>query len=250
MTTNSTTAQEEMIVPTTKSIVEAVPDRDVKPEPDSDTADTAATLAVEVDPTSLPPSDVPDTPATRALWAALAAHTGATVADLALAAGISQSTAFKVLVALEKAGHASRHLGGLAGAKRAPDRWQAGPLTVKEPGATEQAITAPSEEVHDAESEAIVAAEMTPSTEDQAKRQPAAEEAGAADGKDRLGSGKLRDLVLGHLRDHAGEEFTPFVLGKALGRSSGAIANACDRLLADGAVSETSQKPRRFRFTG
>ena len=73
----------------------------------------------------------------------------------------------------------------------------------------------------------------------------------AADGeKARLPGGRLREMVLDHLRSHPSEELTPFVIGRELGRSSGAVANACDRLLADGAIAETSQKPRRFRFTG
>ena len=57
-------------------------------------------------------------------------------------------------------------------------------------------------------------------------------------------------MVLDHLRSHPTEELTPFVIGRELGRSSGAVANACDRLLADNVILETSQKPRRFRFAG
>ena len=74
----------------------------------------------------------PESAATRTLTAALAANPGSTVQELASAAKISHSTAFNALVALEKAGLASRHLGGLHGAKVMADRWQAGPLTVKE----------------------------------------------------------------------------------------------------------------------
>lgn len=53
-----------------------------------------------------------------------------------------------------------------------------------------------------------------------------------------------------HLRGHAPEEFTPFMLGRHLGHSSGAVANACHRLVANGTLLETSQKLRRFRFAG
>ena len=77
--------------------------------------------------------------------------------------------------------------------------------------------------------------------------EPPVEEA-AAEGKARLVSGKLREIVLDHFRAHPKEELTPFVLGRRLGRSSGAVANAAEKLVADGAIVQTSQKPRRYRF--
>ena len=80
---------------------------------------------------------------------------------------------------------------------------------------------------------------------------PSSPEAPAAGGaKARLPGGRLREMVLDHLRSHPTEELTPFVIGRELGRSSGAVANVCDRLLADNVILETSQKPRRFRFSG
>lgn len=44
---------------------------------------------------------------------ALAANPGSTIEELARAAKISYSTARKTLLALEKSGKASRHLGGI-----------------------------------------------------------------------------------------------------------------------------------------
>src|SRR5262249_10231629 len=80
---------------------------------------------------------------------------------------------------------------------------------------------------------------------------PDPSDAPAADGGEaRLPGGRLRELGLDHLRSHPTEEFTPFVIGRELGRSSGAVANTCDRLLADRAIVETSQKPRKFRVAG
>ena len=58
------------------------------------------------------------TPA-EALAAALAAHPGATAAELAEVAGIGQSTAAKALAAMEHEGTARRGDGG----RRLPDRW-------------------------------------------------------------------------------------------------------------------------------
>jgi hypothetical protein len=67
----------------------------------------------------------------------------------------------------------------------------------------------------------------------------------------RLGKGELRGHVLTVLRDHAGEELGPTRIAKHLpGRSQGAIANACDRLVKDGLAQLTSDKPRRYTATG
>jgi urease beta subunit len=61
--------------------------------------------------------------------------------------------------------------------------------------------------------------------------------------------GALRDLVQAHLYDNPGEEFTPHQISKALTRSSGAVANALDRLIQLGIAVQTSEKPRRFQFS-
>lgn len=235
--------------------VQVLSDEAAEPVLEADRAATTAT-SVPAAATTAGGTAPPDTAATRALSAALAAHPGSTVAELAEAAKISRSTAFKALVALEKAGLASRHLGGLHGAKVMPDRWQAGPLTVKEletgepaaqpTGATEGGDIPTRVEAQEQE----LAAEVGPTT----VTGPAGGDSPAAPAnaatKVRLPGGKLREMVLDHLRAHPGEEFTPFMLGRHLGHSSGAVANACDRLVANGAVLETSQKPRRFRFAG
>ncbi len=62
----------------------------------------------------------------------------------------------------------------------------------------------------------------------------------------RLSKGQLRSLVLGYLRNRPGEEHSPTAVGKALGRSSGAVGNALTKLAAEGTVTETSTKPRRY----
>ena len=59
--------------------------------------------------------------------------------------------------------------------------------------------------------------------------------------------GQLRDLVAAHLAAHPGAEFTPHAIGRVLGRSSGAVANALDRLTALGQAQLTSDKPRRYQ---
>ncbi|MET9036958.1 helix-turn-helix domain-containing protein [Streptomyces mirabilis] len=52
---------------------------------------------------------------------------GATVAELALAAGLGRSTTGKALTTLEEHGLAARTPGGHEGARRTPDRWRAAP---------------------------------------------------------------------------------------------------------------------------
>jgi hypothetical protein len=229
------------------------------PVPEADSADTGATVAASVGDgaTIASPAEPPDTAATRALSAALAAHPGATVAELAAAAKIGHSTAFKALIALENAGLASRHLGGIDGPRLRPDRWQMGPLTatVAEDGEPVAVDVEGAEAVGSAgkgtrgkkpKQARVASRPITTITV-----HPDSPDAPAADGgKVRLPGGRLREMVLDHLRSHPNEELTPFVIGRELGRSSGAVANACDRLLADRAIVETSQKPRRFRFAG
>ncbi|WTW93436.1 helix-turn-helix domain-containing protein [Streptomycetaceae bacterium NBC_01309] len=66
----------------------------------------------------------------------------------------------------------------------------------------------------------------------------------------RLGPGALRRMVFEHVNTHPGQAFTPGEIGRALGgRSSGAVANACDKLTAEGLVELACEKPRRFRAT-
>ncbi|WP_433435370.1 MarR family transcriptional regulator [Nonomuraea sp. CA-141351] len=58
--------------------------------------------------------------------------------------------------------------------------------------------------------------------------------------------GALRDRVHAHLTEHPGKEFTPYEIGRVLDASSGAVANALDRLVSLGQVALTCERPRRF----
>jgi hypothetical protein len=75
----------------------------------------------------------------------------------------------------------------------------------------------------------------------------------AANGRPRTSSGRagflrgeLRAKVAAHLRAFPETEFTPYEIGKVLDRSSGAIANALDRLVELGEAVEVCERPRRF----
>jgi hypothetical protein len=65
-------------------------------------------------------------------------------------------------------------------------------------------------------------------------------------GGDRAQPGQLRDRVRTHLRAHSGKDFTPYEVGRALGNSAGAVANALDRLVELGEAVMTCERPRRF----
>ncbi|MBR7830411.1 helix-turn-helix domain-containing protein [Actinospica sp. MGRD01-02] len=64
----------------------------------------------------------------------------------------------------------------------------------------------------------------------------------------RLGKGELRAMVFEHLKAHPDEDFTAPQVAKALGKSSGAIANNFDALAKTGDAQMTCEKPRKFRF--
>jgi DNA-binding MarR family transcriptional regulator len=142
---------------------------------------------------------------------ALRSGSGDTVAELAEAAGIGRSTAGKALGALEEAGRVRRTEGGRDGGRRLPDRF-----------------------------EVVVATAAPAGTQAQAEGTPA--EGGTAS---RLGSGALRALVLADLAGR-GEPVSPTAIAKALGRSGGAVSNALERLVAEGAAERVNDHPRRY----
>jgi DNA-binding MarR family transcriptional regulator len=63
----------------------------------------------------------------------------------------------------------------------------------------------------------------------------------------RLAKGGLRALVVDYLAAHPHEEMTASAIGKSLGRSSGAVANALDTLVKSDQAELTCEKPRKFR---
>jgi DNA-binding MarR family transcriptional regulator len=144
---------------------------------------------------------MPTNNSTAAVLSALGQHPGATVAELADAAGLGRSTAGKALVALERQGKVERRPGGRAGGRNEPDRW-----ALARPGPQRSA--------------------------------------------ERLGRGQLAGLVAGYLASHPGQDLGPGAIGTALGRSSGAVSNALDRLVASGGAILAGASPRRFRSTG
>ncbi|MDG4858226.1 helix-turn-helix domain-containing protein, partial [Streptomyces sp. T-3] len=92
----------------------------------SNTPPTPNTRALQAVPDAAPLTGLTGTPA--AIYTQLAGLTeAATVAELALAAGVSRSGAGKALVTLEEHGLAVRTPGGHDGPRRTPDRWSPAP---------------------------------------------------------------------------------------------------------------------------
>ncbi|MEU3399384.1 helix-turn-helix domain-containing protein [Streptomyces filamentosus] len=184
--------------------------------------------------------------------AALTEHSGATAAQIAAYAGIGGSTAGKALNTLEGYNLAYRERGAMTGSRKEADLWYHRPVettpehisdeaeTEAAPEATEAApeteAEAPAEEAHEAP-----AAAETPAP---AAKTPAAKATPAK----RLARGDLRQMVYDHLAAHPAEEIGPSGLGKLLGRSAGAVANALAKLTAHGQAELTSDSPRRYRF--
>lgn len=150
----------------------------------------------------------------------LTTHPGVTSAELAEVLGIGQSTAAKHLAALEATGTAQREPGGRDAGRRLADRWTTvgtGPDAAAAKGAEEVGPESP------ANDEAAPAAE-------------------------RLGRGALGVLVRDYLAARPGEDLGPTQIGKALGRSQGAVSNALARLEAAGEAQLVSASPRRYRI--
>jgi len=134
----------------------------------------------------------------------LAAHRGATSAELAEILGIGQSTAAKHLATLEVAGTARRDPGGREGGRRLADRG-----APRRPPPTKPGLSA--------RQTGSAAARWAPWC---ASTWPA----------------------------RPGEDLGPTQIGKALGRSQGAVSNALARLEAGGEAQLVTASPRRYRI--
>lgn len=65
-------------------------------------------------------------------------------------------------------------------------------------------------------------------------------------GKPRSHPGEMRAKVAAHLAAHPDSQFTPHEVGKVIGHSAGAVANALDKLTELGEAALTCDRPRRF----
>ncbi|NUT91994.1 MAG: hypothetical protein HOY78_08170 [Saccharothrix sp.] len=158
------------------------------------------------------------------LWQAMQDKPNATATELSAAAGIGKSTAPKILTRWLEAGLVTRMSGIADGGRRAADRWSIRPGDDSEPQPTGE----------------------TPADVQVAAVEPEDPEVTDSGKQGRLAPGALRGLVEGYLREHAGEAIGPNRIGKALKRSSGAVANAVEKLVADGCAVRVTDKPKTY----
>ena len=220
-----------------------------------------------------------------AVLAALSAHpAGAAVAVIAAQAAISVPAARQALTAHEKAGAATRIKGGRPGI---PDTWtpaappaeappapappapppvpsstagsgqpsDAGPGPVPDPVAEAATGNQALAQAAGTAGKALAAGDLPAAltaleaARDQATMGRRAVKAAAA-GRHTPAArpGALRELVEAHLRKFPGTAFTPHQIGKVLARSSGAVANALDRLVSLGTAQMATDKPRSYQL--
>jgi hypothetical protein len=67
-------------------------------------------------------------------------------------------------------------------------------------------------------------------------------------GNKRLAPGGLRQLVIDHLNTHPNEAFTATRISRTIDRSSGAIANALEKLVRQSIAEQVSERPRTYRL--
>ncbi|MGI8311658.1 MarR family transcriptional regulator [Saccharopolyspora hattusasensis] len=191
------------------------------------------------------------------VWAALHANPGATTTDIAEAAGVGRSTAGKILATWAKDGSVTRISGIGDGGRRSADCWTIthtdqitppqGPASPTHDDTTPQPATVeePSQPQSPGQNDASTAEEKE-SAEDAREASGVDDAPGPIIKGPRLSKGELRGMVEDYLTEHPGEEFSPNTIGKALNRSSGAVNNALEKLVADGYAVQTQDKPKRF----
>lgn len=156
-------------------------------------------------------------PAAELVAEAPAEHPGSTAAELTAFAGLGQSTVSKALASMEAAGTASRDVAAPVAGRRLAARWN------------------PATRTQSAQRSTVSLAGST-----------AVFDSGGVVG--RLRPGQLGTLVLEYLLAHQEQEWSPTAVGKALGRSTGAVANALAKFAASGDAVLTSEAPRRYRI--
>ncbi|MFD2415362.1 MarR family transcriptional regulator [Amycolatopsis pigmentata] len=223
------------------------------------------------------------TEAEAKLWEALRANPNSTATGLASAASIGKSTAGKILAKWANQGNATRTPGIFEGGQRTADRWVIAddqheemdiskaerartdartdteaktistttPATATDPSHGKSAdIPTANAEVAEVDTTAPVTADPSgdKTAEQHQSGNSAATDNNTREKAPRLAPGALRGMVEDYLRDHPTEEFGPAAIGKALDRSSGAVANALSLLTERGVAVQTSQAPRRYRI--
>lgn len=187
-----------------------------------------------------------------AILAAVEANPGAATEGIASSAGIARSTASTTLAGLADAGKVVRHEGGREKGKRLPDRWTIS--GVEMPAAYAAHIKTPAGA--DSKSTPASTSKRTGTAGAKPARAKAAtsaangkpdKRASAQPGKPRLKAFGLDPLVLAYVETHTDSApHGPAAVGKAIKRSSGAVANCMKRLADKDRLRQVSDKPLRY----
>ena len=255
----------------------ATPD-DPAPEPGTDSAppDTAAPdpAAAEATTDDVAPASDTDTdtdtdtgdggdksPVADDVWAELRKQPGCTATELARSVPASRSVVLKLLNRWCAEGSVDTTPGATT---RAATRYFALPSTLPPADTTttgEPTSSAPSEPTPPGQTS--IPGETTKPPMTTVPPQGETAHTGTADTHDtgtpgpartnssgsvRLGSGALHGMVEDFLREHPDGEHGPVAVAKAVGRSSGAVANALERMVSSGWAVRTSDKPKRYRI--
>ena len=215
-----------------------------------------------------PSSYEPATEAGKSLWAALLEHPDSSAAELAIAAGIGKSTAPKLLTQWLTEGRVTKTPGIARNGTRVADRWAIGapiPETHTHPIGSNPASTAAASDMPPTESPADTSdtpeapglppadtatpdVATAPATDDSVAETGTVDTppASPATKKARLSKGALHGLVEDHFHEHSGETLGPSAISTKIQRSSGAVANACARLVEKGVLVLTQDHPKRY----
>ncbi|MGW9079767.1 helix-turn-helix domain-containing protein [Streptomyces kronopolitis] len=87
----------------------------------------------------------------------------------------------------------------------------------------------------------------TPASQESAEP-PTAPAQPAPSARGRLAPGALRQMVIDHLHAHPEEAFTATRISRIIEKSSGAIANALDKLVSQGIAEQVNDRPRTFQL--
>ena len=200
------------------------------------------------------------------VWAALRSHAGSTPAEFSTAAGVARSTVAKLLTAWAADGSVTSTPAPPAAA---PHRWTAAPSDLPPAPAPDPGGSAPADPHTGRNTDTSTGTRRrrgatTPTATTLQRGVPGAgrPRGGAAgtgtapvngagrnqSGNPRLAAGALQGMVQDLLTEHPGDH-GPTAIGRALGRSSGAVANALERLVTAGWAVRTNDRPRRYRTT-
>lgn len=226
------------------------------------TASRSKTTPAKEIPTQPAPETAPageQDSAAEKVHRALRENPGSTATQIALAAGVGGSTTRKALATLALQGQASREH---SGQRRVADRWHPVESTPDTPPAQDDdqgegdestAATVTESSSEDTTGEVRQDADVPASGDDAASPAPATstprgDTATVPGPQKRLAPGALRGQVEDWLRDHPDQNFGPTEIGRKLLRSSGAVANALEKLVANGVAVRTSDKPKRYQL--